>query len=106
MQTDVKVIHILEKAVALGVTSIAWSFICYLMVLAYQKNNCIALITLLLGLVTVMFVFFQGVKDLAETYSQPLYKKFGTIKSGLICIAIAYMALLPPAYTLWSIFKG
>lgn len=105
MQTEIKVIHLLEKAVVLGVTSLAWSFICYLMVLAYKQSNCIALITLLLGLISLMFIFFQGVIDIAETYNNQLYKKYGVIKAGLICIAVAYMALLPPAYTFWSLLK-
>lgn len=105
MEKEVKIIHILEKAVILGVTSIAWSFLCYLMVLAYKKSEWITLSVLLLGLVSLLFVFIQGITDVADTYSELLYKKFGTLKSGLICIAFAYMILLPPAYTLFSIFK-
>ena len=104
MEKDVKIIHVLEKAVVLGVTSIAWSFLCYLMVLAYSKTEWITLIVLLLGLISLLFVFIQGVIEVADTYSELLYKKFGTLRSGLICIAFAYMILLPPSYTLLSIF--
>ena len=106
MHHEVKVIHVLEKAVVLGVTSIAWSFLCYVTVLAYQQANWFGLITILIGLASLLFVFIQGVIDISETYSDELYKRFGVLKSGLICIAVAYIALLPPAYTLFSIFKS
>lgn len=106
MSTEVRIINILEKAVILGVISISWSFICYLLILAYQQKEWFAVGTLFLGLASVLFVFVQGMVDIVEMYSDDLSKKYGGLKSGLVCIGIAYIALLPPAYTLLSIFKS
>lgn len=106
MNQEVKTIDILEKAVVLGVISIAWSFLSYLMILAYQQSNLFGLTILFIGFLSLLFVIIKGVIDISETYVDKLYEKIGIIKSGLFCIAIAYIILLPPAYTLLSIFKG
>ncbi|MCR4532703.1 MULTISPECIES: hypothetical protein [Acinetobacter] len=106
MNQEVKTIDILEKAVVLGVISIAWSFLGYLMILASQKSNWFGFTILLIGFLSLLFVSIKGVIDISETYTDKLYEKIGTLKSGLICIAIAYIILLPPIYTLFSIFKS
>lgn len=106
MNQEVKIIHVLEKAVVLGVISIAWSFLCYLIALAYQQQQWGGLVVLPLGLASLLFVFVQSVLDITQMYTDEIYNKYGKIKSGLICIAIVYIALLPPAYTLLSLFKS
>lgn len=106
MNQEVKTIDILEKAVVLGVISIAWSFLGYLMILASQQSNWFGFIILLIGFLSLLFVSIKGVIDISETYVDKLYEEIGIIKSSLFCIAIAYIILLPPAYTLLSIFKG
>lgn len=101
---EIRLIEVLEKSVVLGVITIAWSFLAFTTLHAYLQSKWYPFVLLAFGVICLLFIFIQGVLELYNTYNDQLFLKYGTIKGGLIAVAIAYLILLPPIYTLTSIF--